>query len=233
MARLQSIGKDIWLCEGGNVDFYGFAYPTRMIVVRLPGNKLWVWSPVALDEDLRGEVEALGEVGHLVSPNKIHHLFLTGWKAAFPEAKLWGPASTIAKRQDLGFEPALSEGAPESWGGVIEVFHFTGSPAMDELVFFHAPSSTAILADLSENFGQEFVQKYWRGWQRLLTKYWGIMEGKAPLEWRLSFFKKGAARAVRDRLLERDPKMVIMAHGEWQREGGREFLQRSLAWLGK
>ncbi len=232
MGRLQSIGKDIWLCKGGNVNFYGFAYPTRMIVVRLPDNRLWVWSPVALDEDLRSEVGALGEVAHLVSPNKIHHLFLGQWKAAFPEAKLWGLASTIAKRKDLGFEPALSNEAPESWGGAIEVFHFAGSPAMDELVFFHRPSATAILADLSENFGEEFVQKNWRGWQRFLAKYWGIMDGRAPLEWRLSFFKKRAARATRVRLLECNPKVVVMAHGEWQRQGGRDFLERSLAWLG-
>ena len=233
MARLQSIGKDIWLCEGPNVDFFGFAYPTRMIVVRLPDESLWVWSPVALDDDLRDEVAALGAVAHLVSPNKIHHLFLGGWKAAFPEAKLWGPASTIAKRQDLNFEPALSDMPPRSWGGAIEVFHFTGSPAMDELVFFHAPSSTAILADLSENFAHGFVEKNWKGWQVFLARYWGIMKGKAPLEWRLSFFNKSAARAARDRLLESNPEIVVMAHGEWQQKGGREFLQRSLAWLGK
>ncbi len=232
MQRLQPIGTDIWLCEGGNVDFYGFAYNTRMVVVRLPDGLVWVWSPIKPDEGLVEEVRALGSVGHLVSPNKIHHLFLQDWKRHFPEAKLWGPASTIAKRTDLAFEPALEERAPSEWGDVLDVFHFTGSAAMDELVFFHRPSSTAILADLSENFSDDFVQKNWRGWQRFMARYWGIMAGKAPLEWRLSFFRKAKARVARDRLLALDPKQVIMAHGEWQSENGREFLSRSLGWLG-
>ncbi len=233
MNRLQSIGKDIWLCEGGNVDFYGFAYSTRMIIVRLPDGKLWVWSPIALDDELRIEVEALGVMAHLVSPNKIHYLFLQVWGDAFRDALLWGPASTIAKCKGLNFESALSENAPKSWGDVIEIFHFTGSPAMDELVFFHAPSSTAILADLSENFSHEFVTEYWKGWQVWGAKFWGILEGKAPLEWRSSFFKKKAARAARDRLLARDPTQVIMAHGQWQHENGKAFLTRSLTWLGQ
>ena len=233
MKRLQSIGQDIWLCEGGNVDFFGFAYNTRMVVVRLPDDTLWVWSPVALDEALKNEVEALGRVAHLVSPNKIHYLFLKDWHAVFPDAKLWGPASTIRKCTDLTFEAPFGQNAPESWGGAIEVFHFTGSMAMDELVFFHRPSSTAILADLSENFSKEFVEKNWNGWQVWIAKFWGILEGKAPLEWRLSFFRKKEARAARDRLVALAPVRVIMAHGEWQRENGAAFLTRSLSWLGK
>ncbi len=233
MNRVQSIGTDIWLCEGEDVNFYTLTYNTRMIIVRLANGALWVWSPVALDEKLKNEVQKLGQVEHLVSPNKIHHLFLQDWKRAFPDALLWGPASTIEKRNDLHFETSLSETPPESWGDVLEIFHFTGSPAMDELVFFHGPSSTAILADLSENFSQEFVNEHWAGWQAWLAKYWGILEGKAPLEWRLSFMKKEASRLARDRLLARNPKQVVMAHGEWQRENGRAFLARSLSWLGQ
>ncbi|MCF6303689.1 MAG: DUF4336 domain-containing protein [Devosiaceae bacterium] len=70
MKRLQSIGQDIWLCEGGNVDFYGFAYNTRMIVVRLPDASLWVWSPVAMDDELKSEVEELGGVLTWSAPTK-------------------------------------------------------------------------------------------------------------------------------------------------------------------
>jgi hypothetical protein len=232
LARLQSIGEDIWICEGGNVNFFGFAYPTRMIIIRLPDKSLWVWSPILIDGSVKNEVAAIGPVGHLVSPNKIHHLFLSEWSAAFPQAKLWGPASTIAKRKDLDFEPALSNEPPEIWGGQIDVFHFTGSAFMDELVFFHTASSTAILADLSENFGADFVKKNWRGWQVFLAKFWGIMAGKAPLEWRLSFTNKKPARAARNQLLALNPERVIMAHGEWQRQNGRKFLEQSLAWLG-
>ena len=42
-------------------------------------------------------------VAHLVSPNKLHHLYLAEWKSAYPEAKLWGPELTIRRRRDLSF----------------------------------------------------------------------------------------------------------------------------------
>ena len=66
-----------------------------------PTAALWVWSPIHLDPQLRDEVEALGKPAHLVSPNKIHHLFLGEWKAAYPGAKLWGLPAVARKRRDL------------------------------------------------------------------------------------------------------------------------------------
>ncbi len=39
---LENIGSDIWLAEGEIVSFHGFPYPTRSVVVRLPGEDLWI-----------------------------------------------------------------------------------------------------------------------------------------------------------------------------------------------
>ena len=234
MSGLVPVGEEIWLAEGDIVDFYGFPYPTRMVIVRLSNGLLWVWSPIALSANLRQAVDTLGRVGHLVSPNKIHHLFLTDWKALYPGARLWGPASTIAKRDDLAFEAPLGDRPPPDWAEDIAQFHFTGSPALDELVFFHRPSRTAILADLSENFSAEFLEAHWKPWMRTIARIWKITEphGLAPLELRLSWWKRKSARAARDRLLEMDPEKVVMAHGEWQRDGGRTYLAKVFAWLG-
>jgi hypothetical protein len=134
---LQKIDDGIWLAEGGLVSFYGIPYPTRSVVVRLRGRSLWVWSPVALTPALEAEVESLGAVAHLVSPNKLHHLFLRDWKAAFPEARLWGPRTTIDKRRDLAFEPALRDAPPPEWAGEIDQVWYRGSPLLDEIEFFH------------------------------------------------------------------------------------------------
>ena len=231
---LEKIGDAIWLAEGDIVNFFGFAYPTRALVVRLADDTLWIWSPIRLSPELQAEVEALGRVGHLVSPNKIHHLYLADWQRAYPKAALWGPQSTIDKRRDLTFGEALGETAPAEWGPEIEQFWFRGSLAMDEVAFFHRPSRTAILADLSENFGEDFLRAHWPAWQRWIAGLWGITtaHGQAPLEWRLSFWRKAGARDARERLLAGDPEKVVMAHGEWQRSEGRAFLARSLAWLG-
>ena len=91
MSRLEKVDSALWLVEGEIVSFYGFPYPTRSAIARLADGRLWVWSPVKLDAALRDEVDRLGRVAHLVSPNKLHHLYLAEWKSAYPEAKLWGP----------------------------------------------------------------------------------------------------------------------------------------------
>lgn len=231
--ELVEVAENIWIAEGGIVPFFGCAYPTRAVIVRLPSGDLWVWSPIELTPALKDQVETLGSPAHLVSPNKIHHLFLKDWKDAWPEARLWGPQSTIDKRRDLSFEVPLDQSAPDTWEGAIDLVRFAGSPVMDEVVFFHRPSSTAILADLSENFSEEFLNKHWKPWQRWIARTWGIVVGKgyAPLEWRLTFFNRDRARASRDTLLNWNPTAVIMAHGEWQKADGRKFLEKSLEWV--
>ena len=221
---LEEISNSIWLVEGEIVSFYGAPYPTRAVIVRLNGGKLWVWSPIAVTSELRTEIDRLGAVAHLVSPNKLHHLYLKDWKAAYPEAALWGPRSTAVKRKDLQFQPPLEDSPPAEWDGAIGQAWFRGSPFMDELVFFHVRSSTAILADLSENFSPDFLRRHWRWWLRPLAKLDGITEGQgfAPLEWRLSFFDRGPARAAlrKGARMERracDYGPRSLAKGKWKR----------------
>jgi len=230
---LVEIGDSAWLAEGTLVSFYGFPYPTRSVVVRLGNGDLWVWSPIKVSEDLVGEVNRLGRVAHLVSPNKIHHLYLRDWTARFPEARVWGPPSVINKRRDVAFREPLSDNPPADWRAELDQAWFRGSPFMDEVVFLHRPSRTVILADLIENFTDSFLHEHWSGWRRLLAKLDGITSGnpRAPLEWRLSFVNRAPARAARDKVLGWNCERVVMAHGEWQRSGGHAFLKRTFAWL--
>lgn len=230
---LQTVSDSIWLAEGEIVSFYGFPYPTRTVIVRLSGGNLWVWSPIALTRDLVDEVDALGRVRHLVSPNKLHHLYLQDWQEAYPAACLWGPASTIRKCSDLVFRGALTDDAPPEWQGEIEQAWFRGSKAMDEIVFCHRRSRTAIIADLSENFGAEFLREHWSRPMRWLAKVWKITvgHGYAPLELRWSWFRRAPAREALAKVMSWNPERVIMAHGEWQKEDGKTYIEQAFAWL--
>jgi hypothetical protein len=231
---LESIADDIWLVEGDIVSFYGFPYPTRSVIVRLREGGLWVWSPIRLTDDLVTELEGLGPVAHLVSPNKIHHLYLQDWRARYPMAALWGPQTTIDKRADLAFREALTDTPPNAWQAEIDQAWFRGSIAMDEIVFFHWASRTVILADLIENFSDEFLEEHWSWWQRPIASLDGVSARApgAPREWRLSFTDRAPARAARDKVLAWDAERVVMAHGTWQPSGGQKFLTDALAWLG-
>ena len=70
---MKSIGEDIWLVDGAELEFLGFwRLPIRMVVVRM-GTQLWAHSPVALDQEMVRRIDALGELRHIVAPNDYHH----------------------------------------------------------------------------------------------------------------------------------------------------------------
>jgi hypothetical protein len=234
MARLERIDDALWLVEGETISFYGFPYPTRAAICRLADGGLWVWSPVRLDAALRSEVDELGRVAHLVSPNKLHHLYLAEWISAYPGAKLWGPESTVRRHRALPFAAPLRESPPAEWGPDFDQAWFRGSPFLDEIVFFHRPSGAALVADLIQAFDDRFLHERWSWWGRPLARLDGITAANpgAPREWRLSFIDRDAARAARNKALSWNCERVIIAHGEWRRSGGGDFLRRAFGWLG-
>jgi hypothetical protein len=233
LGMLKQLGPDLWFADGGIVSFKGFDYPTRMVVVRLAGGGLWLWSPVGKTAALEREVLALGPVRHIVSPNKLHYLFLGEWQAAFPEADVWATASTIAKCADVRFAGALADDPPAAWAGQIDQFHFTNSPIVDELMFFHRASRTAIIADLSQTFSEAFLKDHWPWWMRPIARLSKMVEGWGypPIDYRLSFRHRASARPKIRALIAEHPEYVVMAHGAIVRTDGEAFLRRAFSWL--
>jgi hypothetical protein len=230
MTRLLPWGEDLWIADGPVVGFFGFRYPTRMAVIRLPGGKLFVWSPVRLENGLKKEIDALGAVAYLVSPNKLHHLSLRQWKDAYPSARLYAPPGLAKKRPDLAFDAMLGNEAPPDWATEIDQLCFGGSPAMAEIVFFHRKSRTALLCDLIEHFPRTWF-KGWRGW---IARLDGIVEPDfgAPREWRMTFLDRSRARSALARILDWHPSQVVIAHGDGVRADGETFIRRGFRWLG-
>ena len=88
---LKDFGPSLYVADGPTVSFYGIPYPTRMAVARLSDGSAWVWSPVALTDDLVSFMNTFESVRYIVSPNKIHHLFLAQWHEQWPEAQVYAP----------------------------------------------------------------------------------------------------------------------------------------------
>lgn len=232
MALLREFGPGLWVAEGPAVTFLpGFPYPTRMAIIRLADGGLFVWSPIALSPELQAEVEVLGKVRHLVSPNKLHHLFLGEWKAAYPAARLYAPPGLRRRRRNLVFDVDLETLNPLPWAGEIGQIAMRGSFVLTEIVFFHQRSRTAIFADLIQNFSP--------GWFKGIGGWLARMDGitapypGAPREWRCSFFGRKAARAALESILAWPIERVLIAHGEPQEANGHEFVARAFAWLKK
>ncbi|MFL5236518.1 MAG: DUF4336 domain-containing protein [Rhizomicrobium sp.] len=229
MTYLEPIGNSIWIAEGPVVSFEGFAYPTRMAVIRLENGDLFIWSPIALAPALKEQIETLGSVRHLVSPNKLHHLSLYEWHTAFPESLVYASPGLSRKRRDICFKAELGDVPEPAWTGELDQVAMGGSFVMTEIVFFHRLSRTAIFADLIENFRPD----WFKGWRAILARLLGIVmpNGGAPREWRITFWDRKAARAALGRILAWQAERVVMAHGEIVRGGGAEFIRKSFRWL--
>ena len=231
MVQLHQIQNDIWMYEGSEVDFYGFPFTTRMTVVRLCNGDLWIHSPEKINNDLKEELSNIGKVKYLISPNKLHHLFLQEWIDAYPTAKKYSSPGLSKKRKDIKFDAELTDKAEEEWNDDLEQVIFRGSPAMEEVVFFHKQSATLIITDLIENF--EPSRLNW--WQKLLARFAGILHpnGRMPIDWRFSFLfgSKERARQSLNTMLKWQPDNIILSHGECILGGGTEFMKNSFKWL--
>lgn len=228
----QAFGPEIWIVDGPVVTAAaGFHYPTRMTIIRLGGGDLVIWSPVALTPQLRGEVEALGNVRYLVVPNTLHDSFIADWHRAYPVALVLAAPGVREKRADLRFGADLGTTAVPGWTGEIEVLLVRGNRITTEAVAFHRPSGTVIFTDLL----QQFPSDWFRGWRGLVARLDLMVsdEPAVPRKFRVAFSDKRAARAALRHILAWRADKVLMAHGTPVTRGGHAFLKRAFAWLGK
>lgn len=226
---LEAFGAAIWIATGAEISFAGFRYPTRMAVMRLADGGLFVWSPVALSDGLRGAVDALGSVRFIVTPTALHDLALPAWRAAYPEALLYAaPGSRTAARR-IVFDADLGDAPPAAWAGEIDQVCVRGNMIATEVVFFHRPSGTVLFADLLQNF----PPRWFSGWRAVVAKLDGMTgaEPRVPHKFRVAFTDRRAARDSLARVIAWPVQKVVMAHGDPVRADGAAYLRRAFAWL--
>lgn len=149
----------LWLVDGPVVRAYGFPFPTRMAIARLSSGGLWLWSPVHLTEAIRQEIRTLGDPLYVVEPNKLHHLALPEWVAAWPSLRLYAPPGLAHKRRDLRFVAELTDEPPPEWREEIDQVRIEGNMFMTEVIFFHRPSRTCVVGDLIQKHDFEGNQR--------------------------------------------------------------------------
>ena len=129
-------------------------------IVRLQNNTLAVFSPTALTPDVQTAVKELGgNVRYISALDYEHHIFITEWAKAFPNAKLLGVEGLPEKRESS--KETAGTKFEHVWlknnKGDFKVdpdfdrefeYEYVHSHANKELVFFHVPDKTLIEADL-------------------------------------------------------------------------------------
>lgn len=226
---LVEFGPSLYVADGPTVSFYGFPYPTRMAVAHLSDGNAWVWSPIALTSELARAVEAVGPVRHIVSPNKLHHLFLGEWAERWPDARLYAPPGLARMMPELRFDADLQDEPEAAWADDIDQVIFRGSFAMEEVAFFHRVSRTAIICDLIQRHAPENMSGL-KGRLMQLDSLVGD-HGSTPREWRASFLNRSPARTARQKVLDWKPYQLLIAHGECAKTQATEVIKEALSWI--
>ncbi len=224
-SMLNELADGVWVAWAPQ-SFYGLKFGARMTVVRLGDGSLFLHSPVAIDGALKGEIDALGTVGHIVAPNLFHHMHAGSAMERYPSAKLHIAPGLGKKRPDLAGGTVLSATQDPSWRGELEAMPIEGT-LLHETAFVHNPTGTLICSDLIENFERS------DDWlTRTYLKIGGIY-GKPGFSrtLRIAFRDKKAARRSIDAILERPFDRVSLAHGDTIAQGGKDAVRASYTWL--
>jgi len=226
---LDPFAKDIWISEGPVVSIAGFHYGTRMVVIRLSTNGLFVWSPIALNAELKAQVDALGPLHFIVAPNAGHRMFLDAWTNSYPEARVFGPPHLIKTRPHIPWAGALTNAPERDWSADIDQVLVKGNVVDLETVFFHRASRTVIFTDLI----QHFDHTWFKGWRAIIAKldFMTAPEPEVPRKFRLAFVRSRAARAAIKQILHWPIERVVMAHAEPVAQNGHAFVAKRFRWL--
>lgn len=226
---LHPFGPNIWIADGPVVESAGFTYPTRMAVIRLDDDKLFLWSPIALTSELRAAIDALGDVRFLVTPTCLHYVALPAWRAAYPEAVLYAAPGSRTRAKHIAFDADLTDEAPPAWAGQVDQALMHGNAIATEAIFFHRASGTALFADLLQNFPPD----WFKGWRRIVAKLDRMIgaEAQVPQKFRLAFTNRELARESLARTQTWPIEQVLMAHGTPVTQNARTFLARAFRWL--
>lgn len=223
---MQPLDSDLWITDS-HLRFFGLEVGARMTVVRLPGPRLLLHSPIEAAPDLVRAVKALGPVAYLVAPNRFHHLYVAEWQRACPDASTYVAPGLETKRADLTIAGVLGDESEPGWKGVVDQALLRGFPFANEVVFFHRPTATLIATDLAFNVGSSSPPL-----TRIAFRLGGAYGRLAPtLVERLLVRDRTAFRRSLERILEWPFERIVVAHGEVSEEGGRRQLVRGYSWV--
>ncbi len=227
MTTLRNLATNLWVADRPLKLVVG-DIGTRMTVIRLADNSLFLHSPVQLDAATRHALDELGPVRHVVAPSKVHHFFVGDYIAAYPEARVYGAPGLAQKRKDLRFDEVLSNAAPTIWEAEIAQHLFRGIPTMNEVVFLHRPTRSLLLTDLAFNVPPEKASA-----ARIFYWLTGAVAHFGPHRLvRFMIRDRVAARESVRTILAWDFDRVIVTHGDVLAQGGKARFAEAFAFLG-
>lgn len=228
----------------------------RATVAKLSSGNLAVFSPVALTSTVQNKLQSLGgSVSYICAPDLEHHIFLSSWSAAFPQAHIIAPDGLAEKRAKLSAKDQSVTNVPistvfkkdgkdsvrvsEEFDRDFE-YEFVDAHPNKELVFFHKPSKTLIEADLlfnlpaTEQYSRSGIDPTTGFFTRLFA---GIQNTKGSATWqkRLLWYalsssdREGFGKSV-SRINGWGFENIVPCHGDVMVGDGKGIFEKVFEW---
>jgi Domain of unknown function (DUF4336) len=249
---IRSVTPNIVTVSAPFLRFGLFKVGGRGTIVRMRSGALAVFSPTALTPEVRAELDRLGgNVRYIAATDIEHHIFLSEWAKAFPQANVLGPEGLPEKRQqmpehkDTKFSHVWTADNKASFK-VDEDFErdfdheFVHAHGNKELVFNYKPERTLIQADLIFNLPatEQYSKTNEDASSGFLTKLFiGLMNtsGEAMMQRRFIWYAAGSKdRTAFSESMKRiqgwDFDRMIPCHGDVIETGGKGVFEKVMSW---
>jgi hypothetical protein len=213
---------------------------------------LSVFSPVALTPEVKTTVDSLGgNVKYIAAPDLEHHIFLTPWKEAYPNAEIIAPEGLREKREanpetkGLDFSHIYTAynkkdlKVSEEFDAEFQTEYVDSHPSRD-LVFLHKPTKTLIEADVlfnlpaTEQYSKTGIAADDGFFTKLAIQF---QSTQAPATWQQRFIwyvvssknRAGFTESVKT-IDKWDFDRLIPCHGDVIETGAKDVFRRVFGW---
>lgn len=226
---------DINLCVAEQpLKYFGLSVGTRMTIVRLTNGEVVVISPIFINEILLAQIQDIGRVRYIISPNLYHYRFAAQCKLMYPSAELWVASGLEVKRAEMDIDFLMRDREGTIFKEVdyllfdgFRTFGLTGASPLNEYVFFHRQSQTLILTDTAFYFDESFSSI-----TQLIARTLGSYNQLRPtwLE-KLATQSSEKVKYSVKQVLEWDFKRVVMAHGSIVETDAKQQFKEGYEWF--
>ncbi len=217
---LRQLDSSLWVDEV-SFSLFGVNFGNRMTCIQLSDNSFWIHSPTKFKQTTYEKIKAKGKIKYLITPNRVHNLFVMDWKSQAADALLLAPANTKKIHEDLTFEETPEEKIAELFDGEITCIPINGIPMLKEYAFIHHPSKTLILTDIAFNFGSDS-----RGWSTFFLRLYGAYNKFGPsISIRAIIKDKVILSASLNKIISHDFDRIIVSHGDIVENNGKKMFK--------
>ena len=211
---MKQLEHNIWTHED-SMPLAGTKLGLRMTVVKLKDGGLWVHSPTDMTEQLKAQVDELGQVAFIVAASNGHNGWIKMWQSAYPDAQVHVSAGIVDK---IGLEnyQLLDVTNKNPWADDFTMATMPSVPFFNESVFCHLASKSLIVTDLIQHYQPETVIGIKA---KLVKSLFGIIgfKGKCvapPLKWGFVRKDKPGFSAFIEQINQWDFNKIIVTHGD-------------------